>query len=242
MFPCVCITQGRSAKDKGKAQKKVRALAAFYTGIRGGPPKRGTGWGVVRFAIPGWRVPPIACVQKEAKQKAQQEKAGKREEKLRKKELAGTPRGPCPPIPPPPCKRDRCCVHAAVLVRMACRTVVHFVCACMAEDGEEDIEKILASLMVKEAEKTTVLQREGVDPPVRANCSIVRVGDEMILFGGACVRRPVYSVRIGVCVTGVHGGGGGEGGRGGGWASIPQLPPQLACRVGGVAGVCSRRV
>jgi hypothetical protein len=57
-------------------------------------------------------------------------------------------------------------------------------CVCVAEEGEEDIEKILASLAVKEAEKTAVVQRDAVEPPVRANCSVVRVGDEMVLFGG----------------------------------------------------------
>jgi hypothetical protein len=53
------------------------------------------------------------------------------------------------------------------------------------DEGEEDIEKILASIVAKEAEKTAIVMHDVVDPPVRANGSIVRVGDEMVLFGGS---------------------------------------------------------
>jgi cystathionine beta-lyase family protein involved in aluminum resistance len=52
-----------------------------------------------------------------------------------------------------------------------------------AEEGEEDIEIIMARIAAKEASKAVTIV-ETTDAPVRANASIVRVGDEMILFGG----------------------------------------------------------
>ena len=72
-----------------------------------------------------------------------------------------------------------------------------------AEEGEEDIETILASVLAKEAEKTAVVTRDAVEPPVRANGTLVRVGDEMVLFGGTVCGPCRVSLATAAIATGV---------------------------------------